>query len=82
MSPAVHYAKAESLLELANERVSANWSAESGELKSDILAAAQVHATLALVGATLATSNRHLDPQWEHVGAATQFIDRGYERKD
>lgn len=62
MSPQEHYEVAEQLLEQSTESFAgvAEWK----------VAMAQVHATLALVGATLATSNTHLDPDWFQVGAA------------
>jgi hypothetical protein len=47
-----HYAEAERLLAQVADVVSLNYSAQTGEEKADVLAAAQVHATLALVAAT------------------------------
>jgi hypothetical protein len=47
-SPADHYAEAERLLRLADSEPSLNWAVTCGETKADVLAAAQVHATLAL----------------------------------
>ncbi|QOV97193.1 hypothetical protein [Rhodococcus pyridinivorans] len=47
-SAATHIRKAEELLEIADRDVSLNWPSMTGEHKADILAAAQVHATLAL----------------------------------
>lgn len=47
-----HYKEAERLLEFADRRVSETWAAETGEQKADVIAAAQVHATLALAAAT------------------------------
>lgn len=44
-----HAAEARLALEYSERRVSANWIAETGEAKSDIIAVAQAHATLALV---------------------------------
>jgi|GEM_PF-3287457 hypothetical protein len=37
------------LLGIADQRPSQEWTSETGESKSDVIAAAQVHATLALV---------------------------------
>lgn len=54
-----HYAEAERLLGLADSAVSANMAASTGESKADVLAAAQVHATLAL---TAATAYRYASP--------------------
>jgi hypothetical protein len=48
MTGAEHYAEAESLLTMADRDVSDNLAVSTGEHKADILAAAQVHATLAL----------------------------------
>lgn len=48
-TPAWHYAEANRLLVVADANVSSNWPALTGEAKADILAAAQVHATLATV---------------------------------
>ena len=48
-----HYREAERLLALADERVSHEWEHQSGERKSDLIAAAQVHATLAQVAAAI-----------------------------
>ncbi|UVK63762.1 hypothetical protein SEA_PULLUMCAVEA_51 [Gordonia phage PullumCavea] len=48
-----HYGEAERLLTLADQAASANWPERTGERKSDVLAAAQVHATLALAAATV-----------------------------
>ena len=45
---AEHYREAERLLTQAEQYVSSDWPLETGESKADILAAAQVHATLAL----------------------------------
>lgn len=56
-----HYREAERLLGVAEQRVSENWPAESGEHKADILAAAQVHATLALAAATAAEQATRYD---------------------
>lgn len=56
MNGAQHYAEAERLLALADSDVSENWPVQAGERKSDILAAAQVHATLAQVAATIDAS--------------------------
>ena len=53
MSGPKHYREAERLLALADERVSHEWQYQSGEQKADVLAAAQVHATLALAAATI-----------------------------
>ena len=44
-----HAAEASRLLANADRMVSNDWPLETGEFKTDILAAAQVHATLALV---------------------------------
>jgi hypothetical protein len=44
-----HRKEAVRLLALADTDVSENWRFNTGEHKADILAAAQVHATLALV---------------------------------
>lgn len=43
-----HAAEARRLLGVAGLRPSANWEAETGERKADVLADAQTHATLAL----------------------------------
>lgn len=51
-----HYRAAERLLTQADRNVSANWQAETGEFKSDLLAAAQVHATLALTAAYVSSN--------------------------
>jgi len=48
-----HYLEAETLLAIADQEVSDNMAFNTGELKADILAAAQVHATLALVAASV-----------------------------
>ncbi len=48
MNAAEHIKKAEELLANADRDVSENWPAMTGENKSDIIAAAQVHATLAV----------------------------------
>lgn len=48
-----HYKEAERLLANADRDVSENWPASTGERKSDVIAAAQVHATLALTAATV-----------------------------
>ncbi|BDC71052.1 hypothetical protein [Prescottella equi] len=53
MNGAQHYAEAERLLALADGDVSENWPVQVGERKADILAAAQVHATLAQAAATI-----------------------------
>lgn len=52
MTGAEHYREAERLLVQADQDVSANMAFTTGEQKSDVLAAAQVHATLALTAAT------------------------------
>lgn len=72
-----HYQEAERLLTVADGDPSQNWPTQTGEFKADLLSAAQVHATLALVAATLHaadvvhyedrdgsrhTSPMHLDP--------------------
>lgn len=44
-----HVAVATERLDLAQTEVSANWPSRTGEEKADLIAAAQVHATLALV---------------------------------
>ena len=49
MSKIPHYLEAESLLLIADSEVSANWPSQTGETKADILAAANVHALLAIV---------------------------------
>lgn len=46
-SPADHYAEANRLLNLADKHTSEHFPNHTGEYKSDILAAAQVHALLA-----------------------------------
>lgn len=59
-----HYAEAERLLRLADERISEDWRTMTGEAKSDVLAAAQVHATLATVqrGMSVGTLSVDLAP--------------------
>lgn len=52
-----HYREAERLLEHADHDVSENWPAQTGEHKADILAAAQVHATLAHAAAVIDAGN-------------------------
>lgn len=47
-----HYREAERLLTQAGRYASSDWPLETGERKADILVAAQVHATLALVAST------------------------------
>ena len=47
-----HYREAERLLLVADRDVSENWAVTTGEQKADVLATAQVHATLALAAAT------------------------------
>lgn len=47
MTPQEHYEEAERLLKHSERMVSSDWPIETGERKSDIIAAAQVHATLA-----------------------------------
>lgn len=49
-----HYAEAERLLAQADTYVSENMAHQTGEHKADMLAAAQVHATLALAAAVAA----------------------------
>lgn len=49
-----HYLIAEQLLDRAAEDVSANMAYSTGEYKADLIAAAQVHATLAQVAALCA----------------------------
>ncbi|MDV6267044.1 hypothetical protein [Rhodococcus globerulus] len=49
MSNIPHYLEAERLLNEAELDVSANWPSRTGETKADILAAANVHALLAIV---------------------------------
>jgi hypothetical protein len=44
-----HAAEARAVLALANRDVSSNVAFQTGELKADMIAVAQVHATLALV---------------------------------
>lgn len=44
-----HVSQARLHIDRASSDVSANWEVQTGELKADILALAQVHATLALV---------------------------------
>lgn len=56
-----HYVEAERLLALADARVSHEWEHQSGEQKADVIAAAQVHATLALAAATIN------DREWDEV---------------
>lgn len=52
-----HYREAERLLTQADSDVSENWPAQTGEHKADILAAAQVHATLAHAAAVIDAGN-------------------------
>lgn len=47
MNAVEHYQEAERLLARADQDNSADWLLNTGEQKADILAAAQVHATLA-----------------------------------
>lgn len=44
-----HVEQAKSIAEVAATKLSANWESETGERKADMLAVAQLHATLALV---------------------------------
>lgn len=53
MSGPEHYREAERLLEVASRDVSENWPVMTGEHKADLIAAAQVHATLAAAAATI-----------------------------
>ncbi|NKU63868.1 hypothetical protein [Prescottella equi] len=64
MNGAQHYAEAERLVKLADSDVSENWPVQSGERKSDILAAAQVHATLAQAAATIDTAEDFGNATW------------------
>ncbi|NKT41771.1 hypothetical protein GS676_02670 [Rhodococcus hoagii] len=61
MTGAEHYAEAERLLAHADSDVSENWPVQTGERKADILAAAQVHATLAQAAAIV---DRELCENW------------------
>jgi hypothetical protein len=49
MTPDEHYREAERLLDNANRYPSASWPELTGEYKADLLAEAQVHATLATI---------------------------------
>lgn len=55
----VHYIAAERLLADAARDVSENYVLQTGEHKADLLAAAQVHATLALAAATYGMVEEH-----------------------
>lgn len=72
MTGAEHYAEAERLLALADGDVSENWPVQTGERKADILAAAQVHATLAQVAATIDASTDCGYAGWRAVTAGDQ----------
>lgn len=48
MTPREHYEEAERLLETVAGVVSMNYEHQTGERKSDVIAAAQAHATLAM----------------------------------
>lgn len=66
-----HYAEAERLLWQADRHVSVNMEALTGERKADVIAAAQVHARLAQVAATMdltgATVNGVVSPGWKEA---------------
>lgn len=70
MNGAQHYAEAERLLALADSDVSENWPVQAGERKSDILAAAQVHATLAQVAATIDVAEGFGNATWWRAALA------------
>lgn len=62
-----HYAEAERLLALAAREVSQNMESTTGERKADVLAAAQVHATLAQTAA-IALQTAALPPDGNTAG--------------
>lgn len=57
-----HYAEAERLAAQVADTVSPNYATQAGENKADVLAAAQVHATLALAAATAASRTAWANP--------------------
>lgn len=64
-----HYLEAERLLAVAASDLSANMIVQTGEDKADVLAAAQAHATLALVAATAVART-----EWRGDGGASTYL--------
>lgn len=74
-----HYREAERLLASADGDVSENWPVMTGERKADVIATAQVHATLALAAATAAARYTDRDPNGFFESTSIEGIDQWAE---